>query len=402
MSTDGPGPPDVIVVGGGVVGLAIAWRLATAGIDVLVADDAPAAGASHAAAGMLAPVTEVHYGEESLLALNLEAARRWPVFAAEVEAAAGAAVGYRREGTLLVAFDDDDLRAVDDLYRYQCELGLEVERLRSRECRQLEGFLNPRIRGGVFAPSDHQVDTRALTAALRRAGERAAVRLREERVEQILLTADPFVVAPGGEPAGESGAAGGRVAVNGVRFAGGECLSAGTVVLAAGPWSAGVLGLPAGIAPPVRPVKGQILRLRTPGGAEPVLVRSVRAIRHGRGVYLVPRVDGRIVVGATSEERGFDTTVTAGAVRELLEDATEVVPALAEAELLETIARLRPGSPDNAPIVGPSGVEGLVVATGHYRNGVLLSPVTADAVAELVITGRIPALVAPFTPRRFG
>ncbi|MDQ3946309.1 MAG: glycine oxidase ThiO [Actinomycetota bacterium] len=371
--------PDVVIIGGGVIGLGIAWRAAQAGLAVIVADDDPAGGASHAAAGMLCPVTEAHYGEEPLLALNLASARSWPSFAAELEEASGRSVGYRTEGTLAVAFDDDDLRSLEELHRYHVDLGLGGERLRARECRAREPFLSPRLRGGVLVASDHQVDTRSVTAALLVAAEAAGVVLRRERVAELCT-------------------AGGRV--TGVRLAGGEVVTAGTTVLAAGCWSARLPGLPAAAAPPVRPVKGQILRLRGP--ADPALLtHSVRGLRQGRSVYLVPRADGRIVVGASVEEKGFDTTVTVGTVRELLEDAGELVPALAELELVEAIARLRPGTPDNAPLIGRGALPGLVVATGHYRNGILLAPVTAGAVADLLATGVLPEVVAPFSPLRF-
>lgn len=373
------GAPDVVIVGGGVIGLAVAWRAARVGLAVTVADPDPAGGASHAAAGMLCPVTEAHYGEEALLALNLASARAWPAFAAGLEEATGATVGYRPEGTLAVAFDDDDLRALDELRRFHAGLGLPGERLRARQCRALEPLLSPRVRGGILVGSDHQVDTRATTAALLTAAGRAGAVLVREPVAEVVVTAER---------------------VGGVRLANGETISAPTVVLAAGCRSADLPGLPADCRPPVRPVKGQILRLQGPADP-PILTRTLRGLRQGRSVYLVPRAGGRIVVGATMEEKGFDTTVTAGAVRELLEDAGELVPALAELELVEAIARLRPGTPDNAPLIGPTGLDGLVVATGHFRNGILLAPVTADAVTELLLTGSTPEVVAPFSPMRF-
>lgn len=371
--------PDVVIIGGGVIGLAVAWRAARAGLAVALADDDPAGGASRAAAGMLCPVTEAHYGEEALLALNLASARSWPAFAAELEEASGRRIGYRADGTLAVAFDDDDLRVLEELHRYHVELGLGGERLRGRECRAVEPLLNPRVRGGILVAGDHQVDARAVTAALLVAGERAGVDLCRERVAELLVD-------------------GGKA--TGVRLAGGDEIAAGAVVLAAGCRSARLPGLPPEAAPPVRPVKGQILRLWGPPD-QPVLGHSLRALRQGRSVYLVPRSDGRIVVGATQEEKGFDPTVTAGAVRELLEDAIELVPAVGELELVEAIARLRPGTPDNAPILGPSALPGLVLATGHYRNGVLLTPVTAAAISELLATGAVPEVAAPFSPLRF-
>ncbi|HEV2873269.1 MAG TPA: FAD-dependent oxidoreductase, partial [Actinomycetota bacterium] len=349
---------------------------------------------SWAAAGMLAPDTEVHYCERLLLQLNLDAAARWPSFAAEVEEASGRPVGYRPGGTLAVARDADDNAALEDLYQFQLRCGLEVERLRSRECRQLEPGLAPSIRGGVHASGDHQVDNRALVEALLVACSRAGVRMVPDRVAELTVTGDRVTgvilagTGDGGEDAG-SGPAPSRPA--------GEALAAGRVVLAAGCWSGGIGGLAAEALPPVRPVKGQLLYLRGPAD-QPLCQGNVR----GREVYVVPRGDGRVVVGATVEEQGFDTQVTAGAVHELLRAALELLPDVAELELTETVVGLRPGSPDNAPMLGPAGPEGLVVATGHYRNGILLTPVTADAIAELLTTGRVPEAIAPFGPGRFG
>jgi glycine oxidase len=368
-------PADAVVVGGGVIGLGIAWRATHAGMTVTVVDEAPGRGASWAAAGMLAPVTELHYGEDELLALNLASAARWPGFAAEVEEASGQPVGYRPGGTLAVARDADDIAALEDLYRFQLRCGLDVQRLRSRECRQLEPGLHPSIRGGVLAAGDHQVDNRALVLALLGACERAGVRMLAGRVAELATQDDR---------------------VTGVVLAGGEARSAGTVVLAAGCWSGGLGGLAAEALPPVRPVKGQLLYLRGPAD-QPLCSGNVRGLE----VYVVPRGDGRLVVGATVEEQGFDTRVTAGSVHDLLRAAMELLPDVAELELLETVVGLRPGSPDNAPMLGPAGPEGLVVATGHYRNGILLTPVTADAVAELLATGQVPELIAPFGPGRF-
>jgi glycine oxidase len=385
---------DVVVIGGGVIGLSVAWRLARRGAMVTLVDDDPAGGASRAAAGMLAPVTEAHFGEEALTALNLESSRRWPAFAAEVEEASGMTVGYRSEGTLAVAFDDDDLRMLTALAAYHERLGLPGQRLRGRECRSLEPLLSPRIRGGIFVESDHQVETRALTAALLVAAERAGVTVLRERAAQLDVDG-----GDGRADAAAPGVGAGRAV--GVTLESGEHVRAGVTVLAAGSWSAEMPGLPPEVRPPVRPVKGQILRLRASDALAPRLSCTVRGVRRGRSIYAVPRADGRVVVGATVEEKGWDTTVTAGAVRELLEDATEVIPALGEFELIETLARLRPGTPDNGPILGPSALPGLIMATGHYRNGVLLTPVTVDAVAGAVLGEPPPAVAAPFTPGRF-
>ena len=370
---------DLVVVGGGLIGLSIAWRCAQRGMSVRVVDPAPGAGASRAAAGMLAPVTELHYGEEDLLRLNLQSARRYPAFVAELEDATGTRVGYRTEGTLAVALDLDDRAVLTDLQAFQTSLGLDVEALTAREARRLEPMLDPGIRGALHVRSDHSVDNRRLVTALLAAAEGVGVHLVKERVDELIR--------------GDDG-------VLGVRAAGTDH-RATTVVIAAGSWSGSLAGLEDGLLPPVRPVKGQILRLRTPPSYGTVLTRTVRGFVRGSGVYLVPRSDGEIVVGATVEERGFDDAVTAGAVYELLRDARELVPAVTELTVAEIGAGLRPGSPDNAPLIGPTSVPGLVLATGHFRNGVLLAPVTADLVADLITTGSLPESAAAFAPSRF-
>jgi glycine oxidase len=369
-----------IVVGGGIIGLAIGWRLAQHGVAVQVVDPQPGEGASFAAAGMLSPVSEAVFGEEALLALNQAAHARWPAFAEELAQASGIDVPLRTEGSLLVAVDEDDVRALEHLWSFQHELGLPVERLRSRACRDLEPMLTPRVRAGVRVDSEASVDNRVVCRALRAALRRAGGCLVHEQVRHVEIRD-------------------GRV--RGVRLATGDTLPAGHLVVAAGVWTPTLEGLPPDAVPPVRPVKGQIIRLRFDPACPP-LHRNVRAWARGWSVYLVPRISGELVVGATVEERGFDTTVTAGAVRELLTAAVEVLPVVAELELAEAIARLRPTTPDNAPVIGPTPVEGLLLATGHHRNGILLAPLTADAVvAQLRGTAPVPE-VAPFGLERFG
>lgn len=366
---------DVVIVGGGAIGLSIAWRTKERGLDVAVIDERFGHGASWAAAGMLAPITEVHYGEETLLEINLESSRRYPRFAAELAAASGRDVGYRQSGTLIVAPDGDDFAALNELFAFQGRLGLDVRRLKPSEARSLEPALAPSIRGAFFVEGDHHVDNRLLVGALEEACRRSGVELLAAVAEEVITTGDR---------------------VTGVRLAGGRGLDAETVVLAAGSWSGRIAGVPERARPPVRPVKGQLLYLK---GSEtaPLLSRNVR----GLDVYIVPRADGRIAVGATVEEKEFDATVTADAVYTLLRDAYELIPGLRELELLELVVGFRPGSPDNAPMLGRSAVEGLVVATGHYRNGILLAPVTADEIAHLLATGETSAVIAPFTPTRF-
>ncbi|MDQ3343771.1 MAG: glycine oxidase ThiO [Actinomycetota bacterium] len=367
---------DTIIVGGGAIGLAVAWRAAQAGLAVTVVDPNPGRGATWAAAGMLAPVTEAHYGEDALLQLNLESARRWPAFAAELSEATGSDLGYRECGTVSVARNPDDNAALDELFAFQRRLGLDVQRLSAREARSLEPALSPRVRGGIFVAGDHQVDNRAFVDALRAAAEAAGVTLRQTWVAALRTRGDR----------------GDRV--DGVELADGEVLTASRVVLAAGAHSGQIGGVPATAVPSVRPIKGQLLHLR---GPSPLATRNIR----GLDVYIVPRADGRVVVGATVEELGFDTRVTAGAVHELLREAWTLLPGLAELELVEATAGLRPGSPDNAPLLGATTVDGLLLATGHHRHGVLLTPVTADGLAGALTGGPDAEAIAAFSPRRF-
>ncbi|MEV8037601.1 glycine oxidase ThiO [Streptomyces sp. NPDC086182] len=372
---------DVLVIGGGIIGLVTAWRAAQRGFTTALVDPEPGGGAAQVAAGMLAAVTELHFGEETLLGLNLASARRYPDFAAELTEATGQDLGYRRCGTLAVALDADDRAHLRELHALQVRSGLESEWLSGRECRRLEPMLAPGVRGGLRVDGDHQIDPRHLAGALVTACERAGVVLHRTWAERLALAGD-------------------RAA--GVVTRDGTELTAGQVVLAGGSLSGRLAGVPDDARPPVRPVKGQVLRLTVPQRYAPFLNRTVRAVVRGSHVYLVPRENGELVVGATSEELGWDTTVTAGGVYELLRDAHELVPGITELPLTETRAGLRPGSPDNAPLLGPTALDGLLLATGHFRNGVLLTPVTGDAMAHALATGELPAEARPFTPLRFG
>jgi glycine oxidase len=372
--------PDAVVIGAGVVGLASAWRLAQRGAQVTVVDPAVGSGASGVAAGMLAPVTEARMGEDALLRLNLASWRLWPDFAAEVEAATGADIGYRADGTLVVGFDADDRVALGDTVARHREMGLDTEMVRGRDLRRLEPGLSPAVRAAALAPGERSVDPQALVGALRTVAEGAGARVVAAAVERVLT--DHVT---------------GRV--TGVQVAEGA-VQADTVVLAAGTDSGRVAGLPPAVRPPVRPVKGQVVVLRQQV-ADPLLGRTLRGIVHGSLIYLVPRRDGRVVIGATSEEKGWDTTVTGGGVHDLLRDALALVPGLDDAELVGARAGLRPGSPDDLPMIGRSSLAGLVVATGHHRNGILLAPVTADAVAAAVAGDPLPDEVVVCDPDRF-
>jgi glycine oxidase len=365
-----------VVVGGGVVGLCCAWRLARRGAEVVVVDRAaPPAGATRVAAGMLAPIGELAFGEPELLRMTVAAAQRYPDFVAELEAASGVGTDYARPGALHVALDRDEaaeLRRVHDLQR---SLGLGAEWLPPRRCRELEPGLTPSFNGGVHAPDEAAIDPRRMTAALLEALSASGAEVRAG-----VDVAAPLLAAE---------------RIEGVRTSSGEELRARHVVLAAGAWSGTEGWLPEAARPPVRPVKGQILELRSPDG-EPPCARIVAAER----VYLVPRPDGRLIVGATTEERGFDASVTAGGVHELLREAYRLLPDVAEMELVEAMAGLRPGTPDNLPLIGPGAIEGLVLACGHYRNGILLAPITGDAVAGLLSDGATPDVLAAAEPAR--
>ena len=372
--------PDVLVIGGGIIGLVTAWRAAQRGLRTTVADPAPGGGAAQVAAGMLAAVTELHYGEETLLSLNVASAQRYPSFAAELEEASGQQTGYRACGTLSVALDADDRAFLKELHALQQRCGLESEWLTGRECRRLEPMLAPSVRGGLRVDGDHQADPRRLVAALLIACERAGVDFRYAAAQRVTVSGDRAT---------------GAVLDDGTE------LTAGQTVLATGSYTGQVGGLPPGLLPPLRPVKGQVLRLRVPDAYAPFLSRTVRAVVRGGHIYLVPRADGEFVIGATSEEMGWDTTVTAGGVYELLRDAHELVPGLTELPLTETSAGLRPASPDNAPLLGPTALPGLHVAAGHYRHGILLTAVTGDVMGELLTSGELPEEARPFTPQRF-
>jgi glycine oxidase len=361
---------DVAVAGGGPIGLACAWRAAGRGLRTVVLD-AGDPGAWRVAAGMLAPATEAEPGDEALLELGLRSARGFAAFCAELAEASGEDPGHRETGTLVVARDGDEAEALDRSLAFRRELGLGVERLRPSQARRAEPALAPTVRLALDAPGDHSVDPRRLVAALAIAFERAGGTLRRgAHVESL-----------------EAG--------TGLRLADGEVVRAEQVVLAPGA-AAARIELPEDARVPIRPVKGQVLRLRDPRG--PGLVQ--RTIR-GQDAYLVPRADGGYVLGATMEERGWDSAPTAGGVYELLRDMSEVVPGVLELEIEELLAGLRPATPDNLPAVGPGTLDGLAWAAGHFRNGILLAPVTAELIAGVLTGDGLPEWAAPADPRRF-
>jgi glycine oxidase len=351
---------DLAVAGGGAVGLACAWRAAGRGLRTIVLD-AGEPGAWQVAAGMLAPVAEAQIGDAAAVELGLRAARGFGDFCAEL----GEDVGHRTSGTLLVARDRDEAEALERELVFRRELCLEVERLRPSQARRVEPALAPTVRLALDVPGDHSVDPRKLVAALATAFERAGGTIRRARVAAAIQ--------------------------GGVRLDGGEVVAAERVLVATG---TGRIEAPDIV--PVRPVKGQIMRLRDPRGPG-LIQRTVR----GPQAYLVPRDDGSYVLGATMEERGYDTAPTAGGVYELLRDMSEVVPGVLELDVEELRAGLRPGTPDNLPAIGPGTVDGLLWAAGHFRNGILLAPLTAELIAAAACGEPLPEWAAQVDPRRF-
>lgn len=385
---------DVAVIGGGIVGLSIAWTAVQRGLSVRLIDPAPAQGATYAAAGMLAPVSEYHYQEDDLLPLMLESASQYPEFVRRLtpeRSTVAAATGYLRTATLLVGVDHGDRQALADLHAAHRRWDLPVEPLTIREARSREPLLGPRVTSAYCVEGDHQIDPRILAARL------LAELTRAEAAEIVRERAAALVHA---NPADTDSP------VVGVQLESGAIVSAGHVVLANGLGATSVGGLPTRLTLPLRPVFGDILRLRVPERLRPLLTATVRALVRGESVYLVPRTDGTLVVGATQREDGLDG-LSAGGVHRLLRDAQEVLPAVAELELIETTARARPATPDNAPLLGSvcaldgGEIPGLIVATGFFRHGVLLAPAAADLCLDLIEGPVAGARWHAFRPDRF-
>jgi glycine oxidase len=368
---------ELVVLGGGIIGMSVAWRARQAGISVcLIERSLLGEGTSRVAAGMLAPVAEVEFGPagQSMLEMGLRSAAMWASFADELQGASGIEIPLRRTGTLLLARDEDEALELERQLEFRRSLGLAVERLRASEARAREPALAPTLRLAIEAPDDHAVDPRPVLAALRAACEAAGVEIREHTsVAGVLIEHEHLV---------------------GLMLRDGERIDTPTAVLAAGPWTPALEGLDGALVP-VRPVKGQIMRLRDPLGAG-LLSRVIRF----EGGYMVPRGDGRYVLGATVEERGFELEATAGGIYQLLREAHELLPGVGELEIEEISVGLRPGTPDNLPAIGPGAFDGLIWATGHHRNGILLAPLTAELVVG-VLTGEGAELPLACDPARF-
>lgn len=363
---------DIVVIGGGAIGLAIAWRTARLGASVSVIErEDPPRGSSWVAAGMLAPVTEAQFGEDDVLSLNLRSAEMYPAFIEDLRADSGAEVGLVEEGTMYLALDRDQHEALLRLYDFQVSNHLDVRMLDSEQARSHEPALSPSVRSAVFAERDRAVDPRELVSALSLAFRRCGGEIHQGEVTRIsprLLT-----LRDGSEASFER------------------------LVLAAGAWTSEIPGVPPEVAGALRPVKGQLMHLRPPAGEPPIISHVIRT----EEIYLVPRRGGEVICGATVEEKSFDPSVTAGAIYDLLRAAIEAVPGLREFEITETLAGFRPASRDNAPLIGPTSMNGVIAATGHFRNGILQAPATADGIAQLLVKDELPEELAPFDPRRF-
>ncbi|HEX6444627.1 MAG TPA: glycine oxidase ThiO [Streptosporangiales bacterium] len=354
MTPPGRSGEPLLVVGGGVIGLTTAWRAASAGFAVTLSDEAPGRGASWVAGGMLAPLTEAWPGEDAVLELGLASLATWPAFARELTAASGVDPCLSAAGTLLVGVDAADAGVLGTLAEHLASRGHRVDRLTRSELRRLEAGLGPAVRVGLHVPGDLAVDNRALLTALRAACEHGGVRF--DRRNAVRVQPGEAVLDDG------------------------TILASPRVVIAAGAWSGTLHPALRGV---VRPVKGEVLRLRARRTSLPPPARTVRASVEGRPLYLVPRATGELVVGATQYEAGFDPDVTVGGVRDLLRDAERVLPGVVEYAVDRCEAGFRAGSPDNLPLIGPLE-PGVLVAAGHHRNGLLAAPVTAAAVVALL------------------
>lgn len=369
---------DVVIIGAGVIGLSIAWRLAQKGMRVVIADPNPLGGASWVAAGMLAPVSEANYGEQNLVGLGLTSLQRYPCFVKELQDFSQMEVGYIPSGTLEVALDINDKAEIEFLHSFRSQLGLETKFLDSTATRKVEPLLAPGVQASVSIEQEHQIDNRLLCKALAKAAYLAGVYFYKASIAKVDLD--------------EKNILKGVVTSKGIK------ISSPNVVIAAGAWSKDIKGVTPQL--PIYPIKGQTLRVRL---LEPSVgfQSIIRGLVKGHHVYMVPRKNGEIIIGATVEDKGFDTSITIEGLYELLRNITSLLPSISEAIIEENLSGLRPGSPNNAPILGSFVTKGLFAATGHYRNGILLTPVTSDALSDCVIDQVDPSYIENFSPNRF-
>lgn len=369
--------PDAVVVGAGVIGLSIAWRLAEKGVGVVVIDPHPLSGASWVAAGMLAPVSEANHGEQELVKLGLKSLQRYPSFVKELQDFSEMEVEYIPSGTLEVALDANDKAEIEFLHSFRSQLGLQTKFLDSASTRKIEPLLTPAVQASISIEQEHQVNNRLLCQALAKAASSAGVYFYRASVTELNLD--------------DQGALQGVIVNNATK------ILSPNVVIAAGAWSANIKGLNPQL--PIYPIKGQTIRIRLPKSASSYKT-IIRGLVKGHHIYMVPRKDGEVILGATVEDKGFDTTITIEGLYELLRNITSLLPNISEAKVEETLAGLRPGSPNNAPFLGSFAIKGLFVATGHYRNGILLTPVTSDALSDCIVNQVDPSYIEHFSPNQ--
>ena len=350
----------VIVVGAGIIGLSTAWYLRRLGAEVTIIDPVPALGASHAAAGMIAPAAEVVWGQTPLYPLMQASAQMYPEFAAEVASAAAVDLGFTDAGTLVCAGDSADLQALRELREAQSRSGFATELITGSAARRVEPSLSPAVAGAVHIPGDRSIDPRRVSAALMSALTADSVsHLIRQRAVELLRDGDATV---------------------GVALSDGRRLEADQVILCAGSTNNTIHGAP---QLPLREVWGDVLRLRAPAEVTPLLSRTIRGLVNGRSVYLVPRPDGEIVLGASAREDGR-SGAPAGAIHRLLADGQRLVPGVLDAEITDITTRARPGSPDDLPMIGRID-PGCIVSTGYFRHGILLAPFGGRLGAELAL-----------------
>jgi len=364
---------DVVIIGAGVIGCSVAWYLALANLRVIVLDkQQPGQEASSAAAGMLSPQSDTDTPDD-FFRFCLSSRELYPDFVVRLSEDSGIDVEYRTEGTIVAAFTEEESLILEKRARWQRASGLKIEYLTGEQARKLSPSLSKNIRSALYVPGDHQVDNRKLTKAVTTAAHRRGAETQHGKSVQEILTS------------------GNRA--TGVRVFG-ETINAGTIIIAAGSWS-GLIGAP--YCPPVEPVRGQMLALNS-------VSDNLRYVFHTPRAYIVPRRDGRIIIGSTTERVGFDKSNTAAGIKGLLSGAIEAIPALESLPINEIWAGLRPGTPDGLPLLGParsSGMENLIFATGHYRNGILLTPITAKVISNMILGQPVPESLKPYAPDRF-
>ena len=372
-------PSSVVIAGAGIIGLTTAWQMRRRGIEVTVLDDAPVSGATFAAAGMLAPVSEVVWDQPTLYPLMVESGRIYRDFAAAIADDVGHDIGYLESSTFVCAGDSADRQTLNELLELQHRMGMTVNRLSVSQARAAEPALGPGFVGAVDIPGDHQVDPRQLCGAIL---EILGDQVVPTRAGEVLFNKDHRAIGLGG--------------------ADGRKYYADHVVLAAGVGTGAITGIPHALTDLLRPVRGEVLRLRVPEPLQPLVTRTIRGVVQGRAVYIVPRTDGTIVLGATTREDDM-IGVRAEGVHQLLRDAHRLVPGILDCEIYEMTAKARPGSPDDVPMIGQVG-DGLTVSMGYFRHGILLAAIGSKIGADVVCgteKDNNSALLAAVDPFRF-